>query len=72
MTEKPRTEDYYLEHLQCNRCRVPLSKQQADFGYLERAFHAQVFRCPECGQIFIPEDLVKGRMAEVERELEDK
>ena len=28
--------------------------------------------CPKCGEVYLPEALVKGRMADVERELEDK
>jgi hypothetical protein len=42
------------------------------FSYLGHAFRTDVLRCPSCGQVFIPESLAKGRMAEVETTLEDK
>ena len=29
-------------------------------------------RCPSCGQVFIPESLAKGKMAQVEVSIEDK
>jgi len=35
-------------------------------------FHTDLPKCPKCGQIFISEDMAKGKMAEVETELEDK
>ena len=32
----------------------------------------EILCCPKCGEVYLPEALVKGRMADVERELEDK
>ena len=43
-----------------------------NFSYLGKQFEHEVDRCPECGQVYIPEELAKGRMAEVEKILEDK
>ena len=56
----------------CNRCDTGLEMMKAGFRYLGHSFRADVQRCPSCGQVFIPEALVKGRIAEVEMELEDK
>ncbi|MBP3925874.1 MAG: DNA-binding protein [Clostridium sp.] len=42
------------------------------FDYIGHNFHTDLMRCPKCKEVYIPEKLVKGRMAEVERELEDK
>lgn len=56
----------------CNKCNVELKPTQVDFEYLGNSFHAEMPRCPECGQVFIPEELVKGRISEVEMMLEDK
>ena len=56
----------------CNLCSVPLEKMHTDFEYLGHSFHADTLRCPQCGQVYLPEELVRGRMAEVEYELEDK
>ena len=41
-------------------------------SYMGNSFTLELPRCPTCGQILIPEDLATGRMAEVERILEDK
>jgi len=56
----------------CNRCRVELKAQKTYIEYLGHSFHADIPRCPECGEVYIPEDLAKGRIAEVEMQLEDK
>ena len=41
-----------------------------DFDYDEDTTYEVT--CPKCGEVYLPEALVKGRMADVERELEDK
>ena len=58
--------------LKCSKCHVPLEEMEVTFCYLERQFRHKVPRCPKCGQVYIPEALAKGRMAEVEKLLEDK
>ena len=60
------------EKLICCRCNTELVPTQTFFDYLGHNFHTDILRCPECGEVYIPESLVKGRMAEVEQELEDK
>lgn len=60
------------EKLICCRCNKELVSTQTFFDYLGHNFHTDILRCPECGEVYIPESLVKGRMAEVEQELEDK
>ncbi len=42
------------------------------FEYLGRSFRHEVFGCPDCGKVYIPQALAEGRMAEVETALEDK
>lgn len=56
----------------CNKCQVPLESIEVTFSYLGKQFRHDVDRCPKCGQVYIPEDLAKGRMAEVEKILEEK
>ncbi|MDR2356355.1 MAG: hypothetical protein LBE16_09230 [Clostridiales Family XIII bacterium] len=56
----------------CNPCKVKLKTFRTDFTYMGRSFSTETLRCPECGQIYLPEELVRGRMAEVEYALEDK
>lgn len=56
----------------CDKCKVEMKESEIEFSYLNRAFRHKVPRCPECGQVHIPEELAKGRMSEVEMMLEDK
>ena len=56
----------------CDKCKVEMVDHEVQFSYLNRSFRHKVPRCPQCGQVFIPEDLVKGRMGEVEAALEEK
>lgn len=56
----------------CGRCGCPLELKRVDFEYVTHTFFSDAPRCPKCGQIFLSEDLVRGRVAEVETELEDK
>lgn len=56
----------------CAHCQKELVPQKTHFNYLGHSFSTDILKCPECGEAFIPEELVKGRMAEVEAQLEDK
>lgn len=56
----------------CDKCKVEMEEREVEFSYLNRSFRHKVPRCPECGQVFIPEKLAKGRMSEVEALLEEK
>lgn len=67
---KPELSD--AEEIICTQCNQALVKKQATFHYLGHVFRVDLPRCPECGQLYLSEELVKGRMAEVEMELEDK
>lgn len=58
--------------LSCSKCKVALEEKEALFSYLERSFRHKVQRCPSCGQVYLPEELVKGRMRQVENVLEEK
>jgi predicted RNA-binding Zn-ribbon protein involved in translation (DUF1610 family) len=51
---------------------VALEPITTKFSYLKRTFQADVFRCPKCGLVYIPEEMARGRMAEVERQMESK
>jgi len=61
-----------IDELRCGLCDVPLIIKKTVFSYLERSFTHDVPRCPKCGKVFISMELAEGRMAEVERQLEDK
>jgi len=56
----------------CAVCGLELEPKKTFFNYLGHNFHTDILCCPGCGEVFIPEDLVRGRMSKVERELEDK
>lgn len=58
--------------LLCDPCQTELKVSQVFLNYLGSSFHADLLKCPKCGQVYIPEDLVKNRVAEVEMQLEDK
>ncbi len=56
----------------CANCNLPLEVANVDVGYLGNAFPVELLKCPRCGLVFIPEDLALGKMADVEKQLEDK
>jgi len=56
----------------CAACNTPLQIMPVQIGYMESAFPVDLPRCPNCGIVFIPESLAIGKMAEVEKSLEDK
>ena len=60
------------EQIFCDRCNIELEPGKTHFTYLGHAFHTELPRCPVCGQVYVDEEMAKGRMARVEMELEDK
>jgi len=56
----------------CWQCQKELELRKTDFTYLGHTFYADMPRCPQCGQVYIPEELVRSRIAEVEMQMEDK
>ena len=58
--------------LLCRKCLLVMEPAETYFEYLDHGFHTKLLRCPKCGEVYIPEDLVRGKMAEVEQNMEDK
>ncbi|MGI6256957.1 MAG: DVU_1557 family redox protein [Anaerovoracaceae bacterium] len=58
--------------LMCDRCKVEMKEIEVQFDYLNRSFRHKVPRCPECGQVSLPEELVEGKMSDVEAMIEEK
>jgi hypothetical protein len=56
----------------CLQCDLPLEMGKVNVAYLGSMFPVDLLRCPKCGQTFIPEELALGKMAQVEKILEDK
>ena len=57
---------------ECAQCGVPLEQAKVTVEYLGNAYPADLYKCPRCGQVLVVEDLALGRMAQVEKALEDK
>ncbi len=64
--------DESRDRIICMKCNVALVKTKTDFSYLKHNFDTELLRCPICGQVYIPEALVKGKINEVEMALEEK
>ncbi|HNY01599.1 MAG TPA: hypothetical protein PKG48_03375 [Bacteroidales bacterium] len=56
----------------CVSCNRELEMKKTDFTYLGHSFFTDLPRCPGCGTVYISEELVKGRISDVEMQLEDK
>ena len=56
----------------CVDCDVPMQLGKVDVSYLGNSFPVDLLKCPQCGQVLIPEELALGKMAEAEKALEDK
>lgn len=57
---------------ECVRCGVPLEPAQVRVDYLNSAYPVELLRCPRCRSVLVTEDLALGKMADVEKALEDK
>jgi len=60
------------KNLICCKCQKELVMKKTDFSYLGHSFFTDLPSCPDCGMVYISEDLVRGRISEVEMQLEDK
>ena len=58
--------------LKCHKCKVDLVRGRAALSYLGNAFPVELPVCPQCGYIYVPEELALGKVLTVERSLEDK
>ncbi len=56
----------------CQKCQKELQPSKTQLSYLGHEFSTEILKCPVCGEVYIPEELAKGRIAEVEMQLEDK
>ncbi len=72
----PAEKNYYTidpeGKLRCSKCDVLLIKGKAKFMYLDNGFPVELPVCPVCGFVYVPEELALGKVASVERALEDK
>jgi predicted RNA-binding Zn-ribbon protein involved in translation (DUF1610 family) len=56
----------------CASCGIPLQPGKVTVSYLNNAYPVEMLRCPRCGLTWVPEEIALGKMAEVEKILEDK
>lgn len=56
----------------CCACNLELESRKTTLNYMGHGFSTSLLRCPGCGQVYIPKDIVDGRMLEVEKQLEEK
>jgi hypothetical protein len=56
----------------CVKCGIHLSIGKVKLSYMGSDFPVELFKCPQCGLVYIPEDLARGKMQQVEAALEDK
>jgi Zn-finger nucleic acid-binding protein len=56
----------------CAGCGIALQPGKVTVSYLNNAYPVELLRCPRCGLTWVPEDLALGKMAKVEKILEDK
>ena len=58
--------------MKCCKCDVEMEMKKTTFVYLGNEMYHPILRCPKCGLAFIPEELATGKIATVEKQLEDK
>lgn len=49
-----------------------MEEKETKFSYLGKTVSAPVLKCTECGQIFMPEEFVNGKVKQMEKSLEEK
>jgi len=58
--------------LYCFRCSETLISDKIFLNYLTNTFPTQLLKCPQCGLVYIDEDMVMRKAVEVERTIEEK
>ena len=66
------TDQSRRENWLCAACGIALQPGKVTVSYLDNAYPVELLRCPRCGLTWVPEELALGKMAEVEKTLEDK
>ena len=67
--EKTGTEE---SNWRCRRCNLDLVVGPVSVSYMGSRFTTDLPHCPSCGMVFVSEEVALGKMADVERILEDK
>ena len=56
----------------CEKCGIYLTLGKVKLAYLGTTFPVELYKCPQCGLVHIPEELAKGKMQQAEEGLENK
>jgi hypothetical protein len=56
----------------CAGCGITLVPGKVTVSYLDNSYPVEMLRCPRCGLTWVPEEIALGKMAEIEKTLEDK
>ena len=56
----------------CAKCGISLTLGKVTLSYLGSSFPVELYKCSQCGLVYIPEELVNGKIKQVEAALEDK
>ncbi len=56
----------------CGKCKLTLVLGKVTAAYLGSEFPLELWKCPGCGTILVPDSLATGKMLQVEQALEDK
>ena len=59
-------------NITCVKCGIALTLGKVTLTYLGSSFPVELYRCSQCGLVYIPEELANGKMQQVEAALEDK
>lgn len=64
--------DQQQPNIVCAKCGIRLTLGKVTLSYLGSSFPVELYKCPQCGLVYIPDDLANGKMKQVEAALEDK
>jgi hypothetical protein len=56
----------------CDKCGIYLTLGKVTLAYLGTSFPVDLYKCSQCGLVFIPEELARGKIQQVEAAMEDK
>ena len=56
----------------CVTCGIKLTLGKVTLSYLGSNFPVELYKCSQCGLVYVPEELAIGKMQQVEAALEDK
>ncbi|MDL2217287.1 hypothetical protein LJC27_01340 [Christensenellaceae bacterium OttesenSCG-928-M15] len=61
-----------VEQIRCHQCDEELVLRRVRAVYLKSEFPTRVLGCPNCGQVYVSENLTMNKIAEIEHTLEEK